>query len=123
MVSILFGEGSALTGEIGWAILLIKQEISTIKVRIKGVFQYPAKILFAFKIRIQCWLRLCEQQEDRLAINNRIIDMDIVIKQILNSSLTIDLRIVFITAVTDPAQKKRRLHPSKSAARSRKEGE
>jgi hypothetical protein len=76
MASILFGEGSALTVEIGRAIVLIKQEVSTIKVRITGDFQYPAKILYAFKICIQCWLCLCKQQEDRLAINDRIINMD-----------------------------------------------
>jgi hypothetical protein len=60
MASILFGEESALVVEIGWAIVLIKQEVSTIKVRIAGDFQYPAKILYAFKICIQCWLCLCE---------------------------------------------------------------
>jgi hypothetical protein len=50
--------------------------------------------------------------------------MDPVIKQILNSSLTIDLPIVFVTASTNPTQKKRkRCHPSRSAVRSRKEGE
>jgi hypothetical protein len=38
MASILFGEGSVLTMEIGWAIVLIKQEVSTIKVRIAGDF-------------------------------------------------------------------------------------
>jgi hypothetical protein len=38
MVSILFGEGSALTVEIRWAIVLIKQEVSTIKIRIAGDF-------------------------------------------------------------------------------------
>jgi hypothetical protein len=43
MASILFGEVSALTVEIGRAIVLIKQEVSTIKVRIAGDFQYPAK--------------------------------------------------------------------------------
>ncbi len=61
---------------------------------------------YAFEIRIQCWLCLCKQQEDRLAINDRIIDMDPVIKQILNSSLTIDLLIVLFTTATNPAQKK-----------------
>jgi hypothetical protein len=61
MASILFGEGSALAVEIGWAIVLIKQEVSTIKVEIAGDFQYPEKILYAFKICIQCWLCVCEQ--------------------------------------------------------------
>jgi len=103
MVSILFGEGSMLTVEIGQAIILIKQEVSTIKVRIGGDFQYPEKILYALEICIQCWLCLCKQQEDQLAINNRIINMDQVIEQILNISLTIDLPIVFVTAATDPA--------------------
>ncbi len=41
-----------------------------------------------------------------MAINNRIIDMDPVIKQILNSSLIIDLPVVFVTTTTNPAQKK-----------------
>jgi hypothetical protein len=91
MASILFGEESGLAVEIGRAIELIKQEVSTIKVRIAGDFQYPAKILHAFEIHIQRWLCLCKQQEDRSTINNRIINMDQVIKQILNSSLTIDL--------------------------------
>ncbi len=91
MASILFGEESVLAVEIGRAIGLIKQEMSTIKVRIAGDFQYPAKNLYAFEICIQCWLCLWEQQEDRSSITNRIIDMDQVIKQILNSSLTIDL--------------------------------
>ncbi len=108
MASILFGKGSALTVEIGCAIVLIKQEVSTIKVRIAGDFQYPEKILYPFKIHIQCWLCLCKQQEDQLAINDRIIDMDPVIKQILNSSLTIELPIVFVTTTTDLAQKKER---------------
>jgi hypothetical protein len=107
MVSILFGEGSALTVEIGWAIVLIKQEVSTIKVRIAGDFRYPAKILHAFEICIQRWRCLCKKQEDQSAINDRIIDMDPVIAQILNSSLTIDLLIVFVTAATNLAQKKR----------------
>ncbi len=105
MASILFGEGSALTVEIRQAIVLIKQEVSTIKVRIAGDFRYPAKILYAFKIHIQRWLCLCKQQEDRSTINHGIIDMDPVIKQILDSSLTIDLPIVFVTAATNPAQK------------------
>ncbi len=36
MASILFGEGSVLMVEIRWAIVLIKQEVSTIKVSIAG---------------------------------------------------------------------------------------
>ncbi len=105
MASILFGEGSRLIVEIGGASILIKQEVSTIKVRIAGDFRYPAKIFYAFEICIQHWLCLCEQQEDQSAINNRIISMDPVIEQILNSSLTIDLPIIFVTAATDPAKK------------------
>jgi hypothetical protein len=103
---------SALVVEIGWAIGLIEQEVSTIKVRIAGDFRYPAKILYAFEICIQHWLCLCEQQEDQLTINNRIIDMDQVIKQILNSSLTIDLPNVFITDATNPTQKKEEETPT-----------
>jgi hypothetical protein len=68
-----------------------------------GDFRYPEKILYAFEIRIQRWLYLCKQQEDRLTINNSIIDMDQVIEQILNSSLSIDLPLVFTTG---DAQKK-----------------
>ncbi len=64
MAPILFGEGSVLTVDIGWAIVLIKQEVSTIKVRIAGDFQYPAKTLYAFEIHIQRWLCLCKKQED-----------------------------------------------------------
>ncbi len=64
------------------------------------------KILYAFEIRIQRWLCLCKQQEYQSAINDRIIDIDPVIKQILNSSLTIDLPIVFVPTATNPAQKK-----------------
>ena len=97
MATILFGSESALSVEMGRALSLIKQEASTIKVRIAGDFRYPAKILYAFEIRIQRWLYLCEQQEDRSTINDSIIDMDQVIKQILNSSLTIDLPLVFTT--------------------------
>jgi hypothetical protein len=41
-----------------------------------------------------------------LAINDRIIDKDLVIKQILISSLTIDLPPVFTTSAKDPTQKK-----------------
>jgi hypothetical protein len=106
MVSILFGEESGLAVEIGRAIGLIKQEVSTIKVRIAGDFRYPAKILYAFKICIQCWLCLCKQQEDQSTINDHIIDMDQVIKQILNSSLTINLPTIFVTDTTNAAQKK-----------------
>ncbi len=64
MATILFGKEGALAVEMGQALSLIKQEISTIKVQIAGDFRYPAKILYAFEIRIQCWLHLCEQQED-----------------------------------------------------------
>ncbi len=105
MASILFGEESALVVEIRRAIGLIKQEVSTIKVRIAGDFRYPAKILYAFKICIQHWLCLYEKQEDQLTINDRIIDLDQVIEQILNSSLTIDLPTVFVNDATNSAQK------------------
>jgi hypothetical protein len=67
---VLFGPESALTVEMGRALALIEQEFSTIKVRIAGDFRYPAKILYAFEIRIQRWLNLCEQQEDRSTIND-----------------------------------------------------
>ncbi len=60
------------------------------------------KILYAFEIRIQRWLLLCEQQDDCSSISDRIIDMDPVIEHILNSSLTIDLPPIF-TGV-DPTQ-------------------
>ncbi len=56
MSSIPFGEASTLMVEIGWAIVSIKQEVSTIKVRIASNFQYPAKFLYAFKICTHCWL-------------------------------------------------------------------
>jgi hypothetical protein len=64
MSSILFREESALTVEIQRAIDSLKQEVYTIKVRIASNFRYPAKILYAFKICIQCWLRFGKQQED-----------------------------------------------------------
>ncbi len=106
MSSILLGEESALTVEIQRAIDSLKQEVSTIKVRIASNFRCPAKILYAFKICIQRWLRHCNQQEDQSAINNRIIDIDPVIKQILHSSLTINLPPIFIVDVKDPALRK-----------------
>jgi hypothetical protein len=58
MATILFGKEGALAVEMGRALSLIEQEISTIKVRIAGDFRYPAKILYAFEIRIQRWLHL-----------------------------------------------------------------
>jgi hypothetical protein len=88
MATILFGAESALAVEMGCALVLIEQEVSTIKVRIVGDFRYPAKILYAFEIHIQCWLHLCEQQEDRSTINNSTIDMDQVIEQILTAIAT-----------------------------------
>ena len=97
MATILFGSESALTSEMGWALTLIEQEVSTVKVQIAGDFRYPAKILYAFEIRIQHWLNLCEQQEYCSTINDSIIGMDQVIEQILNSSLMIDLPLVFTT--------------------------
>ena len=64
MVTIFFGKEGALMVEMGRALSLIKQEVSSIKVRITGDYRYPAKILYAFEILIQCWLHLCEQEED-----------------------------------------------------------
>jgi hypothetical protein len=103
MATILFGAERALAVEMGCTLALIEQEVSTIKVRIAGDFRYPAKILYASEIRIQRWLCLCEQQEDRSIINNSIIDIDQVIEQILNSSLSINPPLVFTTG---DAQKK-----------------
>jgi hypothetical protein len=103
MSSYLLGEEMVLTVEIQRAINSLKQDVPTIKVRIASNFRYPAKILYAFKICIQRWLCHCEQQEDQSAINDRIIDMDPVIKQILRSSLTIKLPPVFIVNAKDPA--------------------
>jgi hypothetical protein len=99
---ILFGKESALSVKPRCAITLLKTEVSTIKVRITSNYKYPAKILYAFKICIQRWLLMCEQQDDRSSISDRIINMDPVIKPILNSSFTIDLPPVF-TGV-DPTQ-------------------
>jgi hypothetical protein len=95
MATILFEAASMLAVKMGCVLALIKQEVSTIKVRIAGDFRYPAKILYAFEIRIQHWLYHCKQQEDRSTINDSITDMDQVIEQILNSSLSIDLPLVF----------------------------
>ena len=125
MATILFGAASTLAVEMGCALALIEQEVSTIKVRIAGDFRYPAKTLYAFEILIQHWLYLCKQQEDRSTINDSIIDMDQVIEQILNSSLSINLPLVFTTG---NAQRKRRSnpHPSRSrraAAGGREEGQ
>jgi hypothetical protein len=53
-------------------------------------------------------LHLCKQQEDQSAINDRIIDMDLVIEQILHSSPTINLPPIFIVDAKDPALKKER---------------
>jgi hypothetical protein len=92
---ILFGDESALSVETHHAITSLKTEVSTIKVRIASNYKYPAKILYAFKIRINRWLLMCKQQDDRSSISDRIIDMDTVIEDILNSSLTIDLPPVF----------------------------
>jgi hypothetical protein len=100
--TILFGNESALLVKTRRAITPLKTKVSTIKVRIASNYKYPAKILYAFKIRIQCWLLMCEQQDNRSSISDRIINMDPVIKHILNSSLTIDLPPVF-TGV-DPTQ-------------------
>jgi hypothetical protein len=106
MATILFGAESALVVEMGRALALIEQDVSTIKVRIAGDFRYPANILYAFEIRIQRWLHLC-------AINDSIIDMDQVIKQILNSSLAIASPLVFTTG---DAQNKEGDTPTPAAA-------
>ncbi len=122
MASILFGEESVLAVEIRRAIRLIEQEVSTIKIRIAEDFQYPAKILYAFKICIQRWLRLCEQQEDQSTINNHIIDMDQVIEQILNSRFTINLSIIFVTDATNAPQKKEGETPTPAEAGQQQQG-
>ncbi len=107
MASILVGEESALTVEIQRAIDSLKQEVSTIKVRVASVLDtQPRSSTYVFKLCIQYWLHLCEQQEVRSAINDRIIDMDPVIEQILHSSLTIDLPPVFIIKVKNASSKK-----------------
>jgi hypothetical protein len=122
MATILFGAESALAVEMGCALALIEQEVSTIKVRIAGDFRYPAKILYAFEIRIQRWLHLCKQQEDHLTINDSIIDMDQVTEQILNSSLSINLPLVFTSSDAQNSNP----HPSRSrtaAAGGREKGQ
>jgi hypothetical protein len=139
MATILFGAESEQAVGMGHTLALIKQEVSTIKVRIAGDFRYLAKIPYAFKIRIQRWLYLCEQQEDRLTINDSIIDMDQVIEQILNSSLSINLPLVFTTSdaqkiegvILTPAGageqqqggERRRAISAKGAARTTRRGE
>jgi hypothetical protein len=103
MATILLGAESALTVEMGHMFALIEQEFSTNKVRIAGDFRYPAKILYTFKP-----LRIAR------TINNSIIDIDQVTEQILNSSLSIDLPLVFTSG---GAQKKRRSDPQPSRSR------
>jgi hypothetical protein len=105
LISILFGNKSTIRVKIGQALVSIKKEVSTIKVQIASNFRYPAKILYAFKICIQRWLRLCKQEVDRSTINDRIINMDPIIEQILNSSLMINLPPIFTVDTTNPAVK------------------
>ena len=119
MATILLGAASTLAVEMGCALALIEQEVSTIKVRIAGDFRYPAKTLYAVEILIQHWLYLCKQQEDRSTINDSIIDMDQVIEQILNSSLSINLPLVFTTG---NAQRKRRSNPHPARAGEQQQG-
>jgi hypothetical protein len=118
----LFGNKSALRVKISRALVSIKKEVSTIRVQIASNFGYPAKILYSYKIRIQHWLRLCKEEVDRSTINDRIINMDPVIEQILNSSLTINLPPVFTIDTTNPTVKEDGATPSGKLDDAKKKG-
>ncbi len=120
LTTILFGDKIALSVEVRHAITLLNSEISTIKVRIASDHTYPAKILYTIEIRIQRWLRHCEQNEDRSSIDNRIIDMDPVTEHILNSSLMIDLPPIFTDA--NPSHTKGTIAPTAAAGGQQQQG-
>ena len=93
---ILYGPNSALTTGIKSVIFYLQKEKMTFKTRIAGDREYAAKFLYALEIRIQRWKGECQQEKDRSCVNDRIVDFDDVVEQVLNSSLNIVLPPTFV---------------------------
>jgi hypothetical protein len=61
------------------------------KGRIASDSKLPAKILYAFEIRIQRWLGECLKVQDRSMVNDRLVCFDEVFKMVMKSTINVTL--------------------------------
>jgi hypothetical protein len=87
----LYSAESALMLGVKSTLVAIQHKKLTLKVRIMSNQEYAPKFLYLMEIRIQSWKGECQKALDCSMVNNRNVDFDKLVKQVLNSTLNIVL--------------------------------
>jgi hypothetical protein len=94
---IFFGEESILTKCLNQLHLKIARNKSSFKNEIALNEFFVAKFMFAINQRVQHWLKSCKRAENsRNKVNNKCLDLDKVIEQVLNGTFTMTLPPAFM---------------------------
>jgi hypothetical protein len=96
IAKILFGPNSALVVGTKGTIFSICHEKIIFKTRIAANSNFPTKFLYTIDICTQCCLGDCMKYNDQSMVNNHIVNFDLVIEMVVNSSLIIILVTNFI---------------------------
>ncbi len=104
---IFFGEESILTECLNQLHLEIARNKSSFKNEIALDEFFVAKFMFAIDQRVQRWLKSCERAENfRNKVNDKCLDLDDVIEQVLNKAFTMTLPPAFTKVKTEATVKK-----------------
>ncbi len=104
---IFFSEESILTECLNQLHLEIARNKSSFKNEIALDEFFVEKFMFAIDRRVQRWLKSCERAEiSRNKVNNKCLDLDKVIEQVLNGTFTMTLPPAFMKVKTEASEKK-----------------
>ena len=104
---IFFGKESVLTECLNQLHLEIARNKSSFKNEIALDKFFVTKFMFAIDQRVQRWLKLCKRAENsRNKVNDKCLDLDEVIEQVLNGTFTMTLPPAFMKVKTEASEKK-----------------
>jgi hypothetical protein len=104
---IFFGEESVLTEYLNQLHLEIARNKSSFKNEIALDEFFVVKFMFAINQRVQRWLKSCKRAENfRNEVNDKCLDLEEVIEQVLNRTFTMTLPPAFMKVKTEASEKK-----------------
>jgi hypothetical protein len=104
---IFFGEESILTECLNQLHLEIARNKSSFKNKIALDEFFMAKFMFAINRQVQRWLKSCERAENsQNEVNDKCLDLDEVIEQVLNGTFGMTLPPAFMKVKTEASEKK-----------------
>lgn len=90
--SIFFGKESMLTESLDQLVLLVGRNKKNLRDQIAIDEFFAAKFMLAVDRRVQRWLKMCENcTMTRKSVNDKVIDFEDLLEQVLNGSFTMNL--------------------------------